>query len=231
LSLNRGSFIVYTDYERSTAYEKSKQAGAPIRGVTEVAWNPQAASDIIVVDDLDAGFALSHSEASQGMRLGRIGLQTGAAMDQGLPRVYERGSPNQWSRADTPSAWGKYRHTMAYMKPGEGQTQAAFSAEVPQAGPWQLEIHLPNLVFNWGVASWGTWEFEITNGGDTQTASFDNAGAVRGWNQVGTFALAPGEVSVALSDRSDGRLVVADAIRWSRRASESNDQTSARKND
>jgi ABC-type transport system involved in multi-copper enzyme maturation permease subunit len=232
LSLNRGFFIVYTDYQRSTAVEQPKRAATPIQGVTPVPWNPQVGSDSIVVDDLDAGFSVSQAAASEGMRvggmrLGRVGVQSDVAMDQGLPRAEEGDTPDQWGRAETPAAWGTYRHTMAYTKAGEGQTQAKFSAEIPQAGQWQLEVHLPSLVFNSALATWGTWQFQITNAGDTQTASFDNAAASRGWNQVGMFSLAPGEVTVALSDQSTGRLVVADAIRWSRRASAS-DRTSAR---
>ena len=38
--------------------------------------------------------------------------------------------------------------------------------------------------------------------------------AERGWSLVETFELTGGEVSVSLSDETDGQVVVADAVRW-----------------
>lgn len=38
--------------------------------------------------------------------------------------------------------------------------------------------------------------------------------AAEGWNKLGEFELDPGEVSVVVSDRADGQVLVADAIRW-----------------
>ncbi|MBW2278977.1 MAG: hypothetical protein JRF63_15905, partial [Deltaproteobacteria bacterium] len=61
---------------------------------------------------------------------------------------------------------------------------------------------------------WGVWNLEVDNQGDTQTTDFDASAAPRGWNLVGSFELADGEVSVALPDTTTGQLVIADAIRW-----------------
>ena len=38
-----------------------------------------------------------------------------------------------------------------------------------------------------------------------------------GWNLLGTYYLSRGETTVELSDRSEGQLVYADAIKWVKR--------------
>lgn len=213
LSLNRGAFIAYADYERAEVYAEARRDDPPQRGIREIPWQPNETG--IVVDDLDPGFSVTRADAATGLRLGRE--TTTGDLDQGLPRVPERGAPNQWSRAETASAWGKYRHTMVYLRPGDGATSAAFTATLPQPGRWRLELHLPNLVFNNGITTWGRWSLSIRNADTTQTVEFDNAGGTAGWNELGEYELPAGEVTVTLSDQSEGRLVVADAIRWSPR--------------
>ena len=43
---------------------------------------------------------------------------------------------------------------------------------------------------------------------------FDASAASIGWNDLGEFSLPAGEVSLVVSDRTSGSLVVADAVRW-----------------
>jgi len=44
---------------------------------------------------------------------------------------------------------------------------------------------------------------------------FDSKAASTGWSLVGSIVLPEGETTVTISDKTDGRFVVADAIRWS----------------
>jgi len=43
---------------------------------------------------------------------------------------------------------------------------------------------------------------------------YDARTAVSGWNDIGTFELPAGPVSLEVSDSTDGNVVVADAVRW-----------------
>ncbi len=43
---------------------------------------------------------------------------------------------------------------------------------------------------------------------------FDGRDAVAGWNHLGDFDLESPQVSLVVTDRTDGEVVVADAIRW-----------------
>ena len=53
----------------------------------------------------------------------------------------------------------------------------------------------------------------VDSSGD-RDVDFDASVGGSGWNSLGRFDLASGEVRVELSDQTEGRYVYADAIRW-----------------
>ena len=55
----------------------------------------------------------------------------------------------------------------------------------------------------------------MENNGDSHEIQFDANAAVLGWNLAHNMVLPEGEISVTLLDKTDGQIVVADAIRWS----------------
>jgi ABC-type transport system involved in multi-copper enzyme maturation permease subunit len=213
LSLNRESFVVFlpaVDEDRIVREE-------PFVGSAETEWAPHA--DEIVVDDLDDGFVVAGSGGRRGVRLGSRGASNGT--DAGLPSQVIGVPQARWSRMTDPGAWGRYRHTAAFVRQGKGERTASFAAELPTAGSWDLEIHVP-AKRQFLVPKWGTWHLVVNPDAGAQEASFDSAAAEPGWNLVGSFDLDAGAVTVELSDRTDGMIVVADAIRWRRTAGAGN---------
>jgi hypothetical protein len=138
-------------------------------------------------------------------------------LDQGLPiaRFGPRGA-SKWSRWSMGGAYGKYRHTAAVVRKGSGGRQAVFSAEIPSSGQWELEYYLPRRPGRGptGRRKSGTWDLTVSDDSGDHEIKFDADGGEQGWNSLGTFEIAEGEVKVAVSDKTDGDFVLADAIRW-----------------
>jgi ABC-type transport system involved in multi-copper enzyme maturation permease subunit len=206
LSLNRKIFRVPME----SVDEEKVVREEPFEGVRELPWAlPEGR---IVVDDLDEGFSFDDGEKSSGLRLGARGRQV--QMDQGLP-VQENGRTRRWSRANSTNAWGKYRHTFVYVRPGEGKKHVSFTSTLPYPDTWELEIHLPHKQRFRRYEDWGTWSLEVTDSsGSTTPVTFNASASPRGWNQVGSFDLPDGEVTVKLTDKNEGDIIIADAIRW-----------------
>ena len=157
-------------------------------------------------------------EADEADRL-RLGARTvETETDQGLPIRRFGSRPSTWSRTVNPRCWGKYRHTMAVVRGGTGTRSASFAATIPRAGQWDLELHLPNRRGFSAARKWGTWHMTVLDGTRRREVTFDSSAGSEGWNLVGAFDVAGGEVTVELSDRTDGQVVIADAVRWSRSA-------------
>ena len=250
LSLNRREFpIELPEVDDETIAERE-----PLRGARPAEWLPaflDAGAGTIVVDDLDPGFSVETDDAeASGMRLqGGIAnvFAPVAETDQGLPVFHLfTGAPTAWSRYEQPSSWGRYRRTTALVPRGDGSRRAIYAAELPVAGRWRVEMHVPSMspVPGGGEVrrevrigggdgpppaeargarvnvsfglNLGAYDLELRNGGSSFPIDFDAQGAGVGWAVLGDFDLARGTVEIELSDDTTGRVVAADAVRFVR---------------
>ena len=185
----------------------------PLQGASESAWRPPQTADI-VVDDLAEGFTLDNEAAPRGLRLWR--------------------RQASWTRQETHGSWGRYARTATWSAPGDGDRSATFTARLPHAGRWRLDYHLPGaevaelegsvgMLIRWARATHKLGRYEMallenTEGGTgsaTRTpVEFDGSIAEEGWNHLGDFDLQSTNVALVVTDRTDGDMVVLDAIRW-----------------
>ena len=217
LSLNRREFALALP---EIDEEKTLQA-EPLRGARPADWRP-GFTEHIVVDDLDEGFAVTEQERQGGLRLGgglRDTFSLPTVEDQGLPAHEFGPPPDSWSRLELDSTWGRYRRTVVLVAAGEGTRIATFGAEIPDPGRWRIEIHIPaspsgrlaRFLEGWNV---GSYDLSLRAGSSEQPIEFDAAAAEAGWSALGDFDLEAGRVEVALSDKTSGSLVLADALRF-----------------
>ena len=230
LSLNRGDVALRLPEVDTAAIIPDE----PFSGSRPSDWRPTR-SDAILVDDLDPGFSIAVDAELDDSRIGGGAAALGAhtVIDEGLP-VFDSAAPRpgMWTRQAVAGGWGRYRHTVARAVPAQGRRQAVFSAELPTAGRWRLGYHLPALGGRRGPGSnpptlqialdsgarpaptHGRYDMRLVAGGETRVVEFDAADAAPGWHDLGEFQLNAGEVRLVVSTRTDGTVVVADAIRW-----------------
>ena len=186
---------------------------APLEGGQHTEWRPPM-NDDIVVDDLSPDFSLDDVSAQRGVRF----------------------APRQatWNRQETHGSWGRYARTATWSEGGDGDRSATFTARLPHAGRWRLHFHLPgaefvelagsvnaSVRFERAVHQLGSYEMTLVQHTDETTSpdegtpiEFDGSIAEAGWNRLGDFDLHSPNVSLTVTDRTDGEVVVADAIRW-----------------
>lgn len=191
--------------------------GEPFVGIRELEYSvPESAS--IVVDDLDEGhFRANEKEGRSFFRLGgRAGEDQD--LDGGIPANRVGPPPSRWERVQIWGAYGKYRHTAAVVSPKNEEQTAVFTAELPEDGSWSLEFFVATGLRQRILGVQGsmpkTYDLTIEDSSGAQELSFDASAAVAGWNLLGEFELAGGEVSVEVAAGEGSRLIVADAIRW-----------------
>jgi hypothetical protein len=202
LSLNRDDFLAAT----FNATDIPLREAEPLDGLREAPFG-SGRDRRVVADDLDEGFAIAAEKQEKAASSERD-------FDQGLPIAEGVQAPRNWSRRSNENAWGRYRHTFAYTGSGDGTRRAVMPAQLPAPGVWALEIYVPFLNYLPANAR-GTWHLEVVSGNGRETLSYDASAANAGWNRVGEYRLPAGEVRVELTDKTNGRMVVADAIAWS----------------
>ena len=185
----------------------------PTIGSAPSTWRPNVEG--IVVDDLSPGFTVIDERPWFDVR--RPVSHTASDGVVVLPSNRESPGQTGWSRDWAPTSWGKYRATMVHGPGGTGQRMALFSTEIRRDGRWRLDYHMPNTQFVMAPGkSVGSLEITVSASGmaESKTLVFDASAAEPGWSPLGTFDLRAGEARVALSDRTDGTHVIADAVRW-----------------
>ena len=186
---------------------------APLEGAQDSDWRPPV-NDDVVVDDLSPGFALDDVSAQHGVRF--------------------TARQATWNRQETHGSWGRYARTTTWSEGGDGDRSATFATRLPHAGRWRLHFHLPgaefvelagsvnsSVRFERAVHQLGSYEMTLVQHSDEATArdertpiEFDGSIAEAGWNRLGDFDLHSPNVSLTVTDRTNGDVVVADAIRW-----------------
>ncbi len=207
----------------------------PLTGARESHWQPPQTNDI-VVDDLDPGFSLHSDNPITETRAFVVDSNFGGGtvtfdMDQGLPEhVAMYGYPERWSRSVNADSWGKYRHTHAVIKRGNGDRHVVFTTELPDSGLWRLSYHLPlsktdnqkgkqqqnNQLWQLTNRLLGEYRMELVSDGNSRPVEFDGNAASPGWNDLGEFQLPAGKTDIMISDDTTGSIVIADAISWRR---------------
>ena len=209
LALNQVPFQI----ELPDHVDANAKARGPFVGSRPSTWSPPDTPGV-VIDDLDPGFAVERR--SNAVRLGDD--MASGELDQGLPTWSREGGV--WARANIPSSWGKYRRTAAGAIAGDGGDVAVFDTVLPTPGRWRLDYHIPNrdaMAADYSIAAFGTLgahHMTLVRDGDRTPVVFDGAAADVGWNEVGRYALSSGAVRLEVATRSDGEMVIADAIRW-----------------
>ena len=173
-------------------------------------WIPSPQTDIgIVVDDLDS----------------TVSVENGKQVDD----------VKTWRRVDYPSAWGSSRRTMVYSE-SENPKSIAFETDLPNAGMWLLEFHLPDFRGQFGdfprgllprgrIGSanlnnffWqsiaGEYKFTLEAGDVSKVIDVSVSESDFGWIFITETKLDQGTAVVSIEpSNSDGKLF-GDAIRW-----------------
>ena len=130
LSLNQG----YLALPQPSFDPRAQSPAEAFTGTRDSDWRPFPDGEI-VVDDLDPGFSIATDQGAPA---------TTAGQDEGLPEYTMFADlPQDWTRLPVNSAWGRYRHTVAVTRTVSGPSGVVFAAELPTAGRWRVDYHLP----------------------------------------------------------------------------------------
>jgi hypothetical protein len=193
---------------------------APFDGERIVPYTPQQLEPgVIVVDNLDGGFEILSEPDDIDDNAGyyRIGMIAGDF----IPPLVAT-PPKRWGKAVFTGSFGS-KSTAFYTRSGKGDGQVIWRANIPEAGMYNLEYYLVDFNISEYAQQFskygpqlqlGEYNLTITYAGGENTISFLPQKSQPGWQFMGTFDLKPGMATVTLSNKSDGTLIYADAIRW-----------------
>ncbi len=186
----------------------------------------------IIVDNEDEGFKIiGETQVSPLKRLFKIDNQ----QDEEYSGLNMFRIPNTWLKTIHADFYGNYIHSASYIKSGNGSKKVLWTANLPVSGQYNVYCYSSLLQFRLGrfggrpggggppapPGSGGNrgqalkdLHYTIFHDDGQEEVTLDATSAEEGWNFLGTFYLSQGSAIVELSDKTEGRIVTADAVKW-----------------
>ncbi len=173
----------------------------------------------IIVDNEDDGFHVdTQSKKSFLQRL----LKLNKEQDEEYVRFSFWRPPVQWRKTTFSNFFGKFIHSAYFTKAGKGERVVSWNARLETSGQYDVYCYNSQVRFPFGRRGrrrdyLGNQDFKIYHDDGVEHVTFDPKKSQEGWTFMGTFYMSAGDAKVELTNNSNGRTVIADAIKWVKR--------------
>jgi hypothetical protein len=102
-----------------------------------------------------------------------------------------------------------------YTRSGEGERIAQWNPELKEAGYYDIYCHIAKINIQWNREKRkSNYNFNIYHDDGIDNITLADEELEDGWNYIGTFYITPENAKVELTNKSIGKMVYADAIKW-----------------
>ncbi len=125
--------------------------------------------------------------------------------------------PNEWKSVLRSGFYGKYVRSAAYTKSGQNDRTAIWTANLPNAGMYDVYCHVEKINVNRRrrrETRKSDYNFRVYHESGVDDIHRADSDLENGWNYLGTFFISSPTTRVELSNKSVGTMVFADAIKW-----------------
>ena len=185
---------------------------------------------IIIVDNEDQGFISSNQNTTSPLKtlLGVKNRNAGTYM-----KISEWNTPEYWQPVVLTSYFGKYIRSAIYTRSGNGDKSITWNAIIKEPGYYDIYCFIGKTIDRMKIRGDGgpgnpdgrpqgedqpykDMHYKVYHDEGVDDISIDYEHADPEWNNLGRFYLSHDSAKVVLTNKSSGRLVIGDAIRWVR---------------
>jgi ABC-type transport system involved in multi-copper enzyme maturation permease subunit len=200
--------------------------------------------DEYVVDNEDEGF--SSFSISRESKL-KQWVDSRKDEDDGLlyESLHEWWTPSHWTPVAHSAYYGEAVRSAMVIRKGDGTNHVSWSTVLPEKGFYDLYVYIPVSAMyerpsrreqgggQQGGQSQGSgqgrgfgpqfadkgsdYNYTITSSEGSEKVTYELNNPEDGWNRLGSFHFPADSVSIRLTNKTDGRRVIADAVKWVRR--------------
>jgi len=176
------------------------------------------AADEIIVDNEDLGFKVFNPPSKSLLK--KLLKISPAEESEKYSGVQFMRPPSKWVATTNPLYFGKYIRSAFYTKAGNGDRKVAWNSEIQESGSYDIycyAIRMPRRRGDRDEQRDEQYHYRVYHDDGEDEAILNLRDAETGWNLLGTYYLSSGPAKVELTNESQGRIVVADAIKWVKR--------------
>jgi hypothetical protein len=171
-----------------------------------------------IVDNEDPGFTFTSGE-HKSMLQKMLNIQDDDEEEYTPFRFYR--PPTEWRKTTFDDFYGRYIHSASFIRAGDGDQKATWTVDLKSSGQYEVYAYNPQIKMRFGRGRdrggseyVGELHFNVYHDDGVEEVLLDTPNAEQGWNLMGAFYLTAGEAKVEITNESNKRLVVADAVKW-----------------
>jgi hypothetical protein len=201
-------------YEFS-AFDETKKM-AQFDGINDIPlFDMNEKANEFVVDNEDAGFSFVQQSNESYLK---------SLINKGEERKYKYSGihfwnpPNQWTPVLRSGFYGKYVRSGVYTGSGDGSRYVEWKAELPQGAYYDVYCHTHKVVIQWSRDKRkSNYNYRIYHDDGVEDITLADEELENGWNYMGTFYISPENAKIEMTNKSVGRMIYADAVKWVRK--------------
>lgn len=205
-------------------YEITIDVPVSIKGINE-----------IVIDNEDDNFKIVDNKAKSKLKMYIDSLNPKDKEDEYV-KIYSGTAPYDWRAAAHTGFYGEFIRSAYITRKGIGDMKAIWAASIPESGMYEVYTYIPMMA----MMSRGSDRNKNSSGGnssqrgrgpqfgesktiynytikttlDSLQVEFPLQNIEDGWNRIGAYHFEEGEAAVILSNETNGRRIIADAIKF-----------------
>jgi hypothetical protein len=192
----------------------------------------------LIVDNEDSGFVnLRLSEINPLKKI--LGIKRERGEVYGVINLFN--PPDFWQLVIQTSYYGMYVRSAVYSRKGTGDKSVTWQGIISKPGYYDIYTFIgkagDRITFRTGAGGPGTpggapggpgtpspdqnrdntiqdLHFRVFHDEGVEEITVDYQNAEIGWNKLGTYYLSPDTVKVSLTNQTQGRIVIGDAVKW-----------------
>ncbi len=173
----------------------------------------------IIVDNEDPGFRIYQESSTAKLK---EWLKIGEENRNDYREMFIWWAPEYWQKTVESTYYGKYVKSAVYTRAGNGERYISWTAGIEEAGYYDIYTYIgkrggQRMMVGRGGENRNVMQdlhFQVEHDDGSEEISLDWGNAENGWNLLGSYYLSPDTARVLMTNRSEGRTVSGDAIKW-----------------
>lgn len=191
--------------KKAVPYEGEKIVDIPVR---------IAEDNEIIVDNEDPDFTVGVSKETSLLRKLLADDKENTAKYSGFSRWR---APRNWTLTTNSGFYGAYIRSAYYIRSGEGDQKIAWNVPVTENGYYDVYVYVfkddRGFGRRGGNEDNGEYHYIVHHDDGEEEATIEIKSAEEGWNHLGAFYFSPDTAVVEMTNQSQARMVVADAVK------------------
>lgn len=123
--------------------------------------------------------------------------------------------PSEWKPVLRSEFYGKYVRSGMYTRSGEGERVAVWNPKLTEGAYYDIYCHIAKINIQWNQEKRkSNYNFKIYHDDGVEEIILADEEIDGGWNYMGTFYVSPENAKVELTNKSVGKMIYADAVKW-----------------